>query len=745
MAIRSLSLALTSSLRGAAFVAAALSLAVGAAPGFAYDWPQFNGDAAHSGNNTFEALLGSANVAQLAPLYHVTLPALAEGAPAYLQGVTTASGVKDLLFVTTRAGDILALDAANGAVVWSRSYPFTSQNCLSWKPPCGTTSSPAIDPDRRYVYTYGLDGKARKLQVGDGVEVQVGGWPQTVTLKTDQENVSSALAIARAGGATYLYVPTSGYYGDAGDYQGHVTAINLGTGAQSVFNMLCSDQAAHLVAAPGSPNCASRGAGVWARPGVVYDAGTNRIFMTGGNQFSPGPNNWGDSVVALRPDATGVAGQPLDAYIPANRADLDAGDIDLGSTAIAVLPAPAGSSVAHLGVQGGKDGKLRLINLANMNGSGGAGPAGGEVGTIIGIPQGGVLLTQPAVWINPADGSTWVFVANSAGISALRVALDAGGNPSLAVQWQKGSGSGGTSPLVANNVLYYASNSGGLLRALDPATGNVLFSSTSLGAVRWHSPVVADCSVYVLDTGAQLTRFSLPAAIAAQPARLAVTANGGQDVTAGSAFNVVVQAQDCNGVTRNVGTSTAVALSVAFGSGTLGGATGCTIAAGSSSCTASGVTYSQLDSSVVLAATRTSGVSLSRGASRPFTSTGTSAGCTLDIDGNAVTDALTDGIMILRTMFGLTGAAVTDGAIGPNATRTSWAQVQPLLTSGALDVDGNGRVDALTDGLLVLRAMFGLTGASVTIDAVGSGATRTDWPAVRSYLNGTCGASFPAG
>src|SRR5262249_50826930 len=132
MTIRSRSSTHSRDLRLRAAIAVAVLTAV-ASRASAYDWLQFNGDAAHGGTNTLEALLGSANVTQLAPVYHVTLPALAEGAPAYLQGVATPAGVKDLLFVTTRAGDILALDAASGATVWSKSYPFASPNCLSWK------------------------------------------------------------------------------------------------------------------------------------------------------------------------------------------------------------------------------------------------------------------------------------------------------------------------------------------------------------------------------------------------------------------------------------------------------------------------------------------------------------------------------------------------------------------------------------------------------------------------------------
>ena len=59
-----------------------------------------------------------------------------------------------------------------------------------------------------------------------------------------------------------------------------------------------------------------------------------------------------------------------------------------------------------------------------------------------------------------------------------------------------------------------------------------------------------------------------------------------------------------------------------------------------------------------------------------------------------------------------------------------------------LDVDGNHAIDALTDGLILIRAMFGLTGTSVTNGAVGAGSTRNTWALIQPYLNGSCGASF---
>jgi len=235
--------------------AAATLLLLGIRCASAYDWLQFGGDAQHSGLNTAESILTPANVGTLALKYQVTLAGNADGAPVFLQNVTTAGGVKDLLFVTTRDGQIIALDTQNGAVVWSHQYGPGTCKINNGSSACYTTSSPAIDPNRLYVYGYGLDGNVHKYQVGDGVEIMTGGWPQLATLKGYDEKGSSALSIATAAGVKYLYVAHAGYPGDQGDYQGHVTAINLATGAQKVFNMACSDKARHLVAGeqPGPP------------------------------------------------------------------------------------------------------------------------------------------------------------------------------------------------------------------------------------------------------------------------------------------------------------------------------------------------------------------------------------------------------------------------------------------------------------------------------------------------------------
>jgi hypothetical protein len=480
-------------------------------PASTYDWLQFNGDASHSGSNTLENKLSPANVTLLHLLFQAALPGVADGAPVSLSNVATAGGIRNLIFVTTRTGGVAALDATTGGTVWwqpSQAPACLINNNSGRNEACYTTSSPVIDPDRQFVYSYGLDGYVHKYAVRDGTEVLAGGWPELASRKVYDEKGSSALSLATAqNGTSYLYVTNGGYPGDAGNYQGHLTAIHLSDGTQKVFNTLCSNLAVHFVDSrvTGGTDCYPQTqSAVWARAGVVYDPADDRIYAaTGNGDFAPGQFDWGETVFSLHPDGSGAGGgNPLDSYTPANFLILTNTDADLGSTAPALLPVAAGK-YPHLAVQGGKDALLRLLNLDNLSGQGQAGKSGGEVFSMS-LP-GGAILTQPAVWVNPADGRVWVFVSNGSILAGLEFVVDGAGNPSLQNRW---TGGPGTSPLVANGVLFIAR--GGLISALDPTSGNTLWSSSQIGSIHWQSPVVANGVLYIEDQSGNLTAFSLP-------------------------------------------------------------------------------------------------------------------------------------------------------------------------------------------------------------------------------------------
>ena len=106
----------------------------------------------------------------------------------------------------------------------------------------------------------------------------------------------------------------------------------------------------------------------------------------------------------------------------------------------------------------------------------------------------------------------------------------------------------------------------------------------------------------------------------------------------------------------------------------------------------------------------------------------TTAAGPLDIDGNGQYDALTDGLLLLRGMFGLTDTALISGALAPDATFTTGAEITSEINGlgNSIDIDGNGSADALTDGLIILRYLFGLREDVLINGVIAPNATLSD-------------------
>jgi outer membrane protein assembly factor BamB len=471
------------------------------------DWLQFNFDPQHSGNNTKEIKINQQNVGNLHQLFKISLPSIADGTPVYLGDIKTLTGSVNLIFVTTKEGHIIAINALNGNIIWTHQYGTGKYHINNGHLLTYTTSSPAIDPGRKFVYSYGLDGFVHKYQVSDGVEIKEGGFPELCTLKPFDEKGSSALAIATSkDGNSYLYVANGGYLGDRGDYQGHLTTINLSNGTQHVFNANGSHLTVHFKEHPDQPDWPAVQSAIWSREGVVYDEAINKIyFATGNGSFNPKEHNWGDAVLALNPDGTGVNGGPVDSYTPGSFEELDKRDLDLGSTGPAIIPTPENYKIKNLAVQSGKDKVLRLLNLENLSGHGGPGYVGGEIGKNVDVPSDEMVFTAPAIWVNPKDKSSWIFIGTYKGLSAFRLNVDNSGMPVLKLAWKQSDGS--SSPIIANNVLYCAVS--GKIRALDPVSGKLLWSNKNIEGIHWESPIVVNGILYITDESNNLTAFGL--------------------------------------------------------------------------------------------------------------------------------------------------------------------------------------------------------------------------------------------
>lgn len=111
----------------------------------------------------------------------------------------------------------------------------------------------------------------------------------------------------------------------------------------------------------------------------------------------------------------------------------------------------------------------------------------------------------------------------------------------------------------------------------------------------------------------------------------------------------------------------------------------------------------------------------------------------LDVDGNGLAEADTDGKLISGVLFGLSDSALTNhmgaGAIRSLSETTSY--IGQLRSNCALDADGNGQSDALTDGVLIVRYLnssYSRDDAFAT-GALGTGATRTTFSQIGGFLS----------
>ena len=91
---------------------------------------------------------------------------------------------------------------------------------------------------------------------------------------------------------------------------------------------------------------------------------------------------------------------------------------------------------------------------------------------------------------------------------------------------------------------------------------------------------------------------------------------------------------------------------------------------------------------------------------------GTIPSGSLDIDGNDDYDALTDGLLLLRGMFGLDGSALVTGTIASDATYTESVDIESRIAmlGDLADIDGNGQIDALTRRLTYLKVLIWVRG-----------------------------------
>jgi outer membrane protein assembly factor BamB len=427
------------------------------------DWTEFGLDPQRSDVSELTDGITATNVAHLRRR-SVSLPGTVDSSPIYLHGVTVAGAVHNVIVVTTTYGKTSAIDADSGRILWT----FTPHGYSRWAGSSQiTVATPLADPGRLFVYAASPDGEIHKLSLADGSEDSTGAWPVTITRDAGHEKLGAALNLD----GPDILAATSGYFGDAPPYQGHVVVIDRSSGRLvRVFNTLCANRRELQV--PSS--CNASDSAILSRGGAVVEPAGGRILIATGNGPWNGTTNFGDSVLELTFPALTLR----QSFTPTNQEELNTSDSDLGSSAPVLL----GASRVMVA---GKDGVMRLLGLSRLDGHPPSGarlhPLGGELQRLS-LPGGGQLFSAPAVW--QRGGHTTMFLADEHATAAYVLR---GGR--LYRAWQNSTP--GTSPVMA----------GGLLFVYEPGAGGIyVYRPSSPRAIaklpgapgHWNSPIVVD-------------------------------------------------------------------------------------------------------------------------------------------------------------------------------------------------------------------------------------------------------------
>ena len=399
----------------------------------ARDWPTYHHDNARTG-----LAPGVPAPGRLAVAWTRELDGAVYGQPLVIGGQ---------VFAATENDTVYALDPAGGRVRWAAHLgapqPLSGLPCGNIDP-LGITSTMAYDPATRLLFALaetkgghhelvGLDTVTGAVRLRRFVEP-----PRGDRLAHQQRSALTVL-----GG--YVYIAYGGLFGDCGRYLGSVLAVPTGGNGPLRGYVVPT----------------TREGGIWAPGGAAVGGGL--LYYAVGNGESTGRYDGSDSVLALRPDLT-----LADRFSPAEWADDNAGDRDLGS----MSPALVGGFVYADGKRG-EGYTLRAGHLGGIGGQVDSAPVCQAFG-------------------GPAVAGNTVYVPCQDGVRA--VAVDGTGR--ISVRWKAAVPAAG-SPVLGGGAVWVVDYDGGDMYALDAGSGTVRAKVRIGTCPHFASPTLVGDRVYV--------------------------------------------------------------------------------------------------------------------------------------------------------------------------------------------------------------------------------------------------------
>ena len=326
-------------------------------------------DTSRTGANLQETILTPANVNSnsFGKLFTVPTDGEIYTQPLYVANLAIAGGTHNVVFVGSMFNTLYAIDADNGTVYWTQNFgseiiaeDVQNDQNISWYTGVGILGTPVIDPNTNIMYfvsgSQPEDGAQVYAYYLNAVEIATGipvsGSPVNITATYSTADLTTPLVfnaktqnqragLAIANGNVYICF---GSHQDIMPYTGWVMAYSESTLAQ--------------VAVYATTTIGSEG-GIWmSGQAPPIDSAGNLYISTGNGSSGVTPNNLvqtGQSFIKLSPTL-----QLLDYFTPSNAATMSAGDMDLGSAGLLLLP----NTSDVLG--GGKQGVLYLVNTNDM-------------------------------------------------------------------------------------------------------------------------------------------------------------------------------------------------------------------------------------------------------------------------------------------------------------------------------------------------------------------------------------------
>jgi hypothetical protein len=493
----------------------------------------YHNNLARNGANTQEYALqtSTVNTASFGKLASCTVDGAIYGQPLWVANLTMNGAKHNVVFAATQHDGLFAFDADASpcATLWSvslidaghggstgeTSVPGNLVGAGSGdiQPEVGVTGTPVIDPTSGILYVvsksvdstqstyyqrfHAIDLATGNEKIGSPVTI-VGTYPgtgdggTTVTFNARQENQRAGLALVN--GVVYIawtaHEDQPPYYGWMMSYKYNGTALTQ----QAVLNV--------------TPNV-QRG-GIWMSGGAPAVDSNNSLYIVTGNGAFDAPSNppyydydYGDSLLQLNTSL-----QISQYFTPSDQLTDAQNDSDFGSGGAALLAdLPAGNTVTHALICGGKDNVLFVLNRDLLGGF-------GDQAAVQTINIGHAIFATGAFWNNNfylggVGGPLTAFQLNTANAHFTQSSVSAhaygfaGATPSVSstatqngVVWALETGSYCTQQsLRCGPAVLYAYDATNVATELWNST---LTASDAAGnAIKFTVPTVANGKVYV--------------------------------------------------------------------------------------------------------------------------------------------------------------------------------------------------------------------------------------------------------